>query len=511
MAGTVLLLKTKVNMISPVRAATLVLLVSASSASAQLTPTPREHTLHDGRDEVRISRLDAHTLAWNGVEVGFDEHALLWLRPGTSLDEDALEISLVSTPSPTLNLHRVRGRLGEDGLDVALRLQGLRGVRGAIPDVRIPHTLQDIDVPPDDPRYPGQWFYDRIGIEAAWALEDGKEDVVVVVVDNGCDPDHPDLDLLPGRDVRDEDDDPRHEDDQPSNEHGTACAALVAADTDNGEGVAGTCPECSLRCVRLLGEGIGTPLSADVAAYEFVLEVDADVVSSSWGFSDPIAVPGPLREILETLADEGRGGLGTVVVFAAGNDNRNIGAAELQAVRGVISVGATNFFDETTAFSNFGDAVDLVAPTGTITADISGADGADPGDYTDLFGGTSSSAPIVSGVAALILSADPELSAAEVEALMRDTAAQSFFADPDDEGHDAYYGFGLVQPEAALRSLRGEVDAGPVDAGSSDGGVVAADAGVTTGTDDGCGCGAAGHPPTLGPLLLLALLWLRRK
>lgn len=446
---------------------------------------PGSLAVHDGARLVPVIRIDDETLTWDGFRAGFDRHALLWLDdPEDTALLDHLDVEAVSWPSKTLGLVRVRGRPNEDGLDVATRLRDRvgRGLRGALPDLRIPHRAADIGIPPDDPRYPAQWFFERIGLEAAWALETGSEEVTIVVVDNGCDAEHPDLaaKLDPGRDVVDDDDDPSFEPGARGNEHGTACAGLIGAATDNGVGIAGACPTCRVRCVRLLTDDPGgTPLSADVAAFQFALDVGADVVSNSWGFVDPIPVPGPLKAILEELIQTGRDGAGAVVVFAAGNDNRTLGDDELPAVPGILTVGATNNFDEATPFSNRGRAVDVVAPTGTLTTDVSGEDGQSEGDYTEFFGGTSSACPVVAGIVGLLLSADPSVSANDVRGLLARTAQQSFFATPGADGHDALYGYGIVRPERALRQLLGLAPP-PIDAGVDDAG----DGGRDLGPDD---------------------------
>lgn len=474
------------------------------SVLAQTSPTdsPASETIFDGRRSIAIARIDDSHLRWDGVVVRYDEHVLLWLdSPATPLP-DGIEVA--SRTSPRLGLFRVRAA-GEDGLTLARRLAHLPGVRAAIPDIRIPHTFHQVAIPPNDPLYGGQWFYERLDMESAWELSTGSPDVNIVVVDNGCDLTHPDLvdHLDPGRDVLDEDDDPSFEPGVLSNEHGTACAGLVAASTDNGVGVAGACPECRLRCVRLLGED-DAPLSGDVAAFEFALEVEAEIVSNSWGFTEAITVPGPLEAIIERVVDEGRGGLGGLVVFAAGNDARVIGQNELGAVRGIINVGATNNFDEATSFSNSGLSLDIVSPTGSRTADIAGADGADPGDYTSSFGGTSSAAPIVSGVVGLMIAADPEVTGEEIRAALDETATQSLFATPDERGHDLLYGWGRMEPAKALRRIL------DIPEPSMDAGVATMDAGTTPPDEDDGGCAAGGHS-SVALLLLLGLIALRRR
>jgi subtilisin family serine protease len=381
-------------------------------------------------------------------------------------------------------------RLAEDGI-----VGGVRPVlREAFPDLFLAHRLASADapsIPPDDPRYPGQFFLEDLAIEDAWALGIGSADVSIAVVDNGCDLQHPDLagKLDPGHDVVDDDDDPSFGTGA-GNEHGTACAGLIAAFTDNGLDIAGVCPLCRASCTRMLADG-PVPLNADVRAFAHAFDDDVDVVANSWGFVDAIPVPQVLADAIVEVQQNGRGGRGAVVVFASGNDSREIGDDELLAVPGVLGVGAVNNLGELTQFSNRGRSVDVVAPTGTTTTDISGPGGADPGDVTARFGGTSSACPLVAGIAGLVLAAAPELTADEVNALLEATAQQSIFALPDADGHDLDYGFGIVRPAAALGRV--------VDAGD-DGG---------TGSDGGTGGCAQGASSVAAPGLLL--LWWRRR
>ncbi len=362
-------------------------------------------------------------------------------------------------PSRNLWLVESASAQSEDGLALAARLQRRvefgASVKQALPDLYFPRRAH---APANDPRFAGQWFLQRIGIEAAWDLQRGSADVTVVVIDNGCDLQHPDLvnKLDQGKDVIDGDDDPSYAPNANGNNHGTACAGLVGASTDNQLGVAGVCPNCRVRCVRLLPDdpmGL-VPISADADAFAFALSVNAAVTSNSWGFTEAIAVPEMLKDAIATVRRDGRGGLGMLVVFAAGNDDRELLDEELNAVPGVITVGAVNNFGEVAQFSNFGKSVAVVAPLGTLTTDISGADGSDPGDYTSLFGGTSSACPLVAGLFGLMVSAAPTKTAAELEQVLLDTAVQSIFATPDPMGHDLYYGYGEIDAHAALTVLQ---------------------------------------------------------
>jgi subtilisin family serine protease len=364
---------------------------------------------------------------------------------------------------PRAGLWYAEGAAVEDALDVAQRMaQHPRVAEGAWevwPDLWLPRARAEFQVPPNDPRYGGQWYFERVAMEDAWKLSAGAEEITIAIVDTGCELTHPDLTgkWVGGWDALDNDDDPSAPLVGPGANHGTACAGVASANTQNGEGIAGTCPLCTLSCVRLLGTGETlVPVSADALAFEKALEAKASVISNSWGFLEAIPAPLALRTAIEVAVNEGRDGLGAVVVFAVGNDDRTLADYEVVAVDGVIGVGATTNFDELTSFTNVGPSVDLVAPTATLTCDLSGAAGEDPGDYTGLFGGTSSACPLVAGVAGLLLAKVPNATAVDVARALVETAKQSPYATPDDSGHDLGYGYGLVQPAAALRWLSEE-------------------------------------------------------
>jgi subtilisin family serine protease len=428
--------------------------------------------------------------------------AIAELEPGADAALAEAGVRRVRPLMESAGLWLVEGAEGSDGLDVAARLGRARGrgVREVFPDLYLRLTPAGGPYTPNDPRFPGQWYFESLRMAEAWGLSQGDPGTTIVVNDTGCDPGHPDLaaKMDPGLDVVDGDDDPSPLAGALAEPHGTECAGLVAAATDNGEGIAGGCPACRLRCVRLLAD-VETPLSATVDAFNFALEVDAAVVSNSWNFTEAIPVPKVVEDAINNVFDHGRGGRGALVIFAAGNDDRQIGDDELQAVRGVFAVGAINHLDEQTSFTNYGNALDVVAPTGTLTTDISGADGDDPGNYTSLFGGTSSACPVAAGAAALLASAAPDRTSAELYDVMTRTARAAPYAQPDGNGHDPIYGYGILDPVPALQEVLGLAEPAPA---------------AEEAEDAGCACRAGGAAPggvgALGAALYAAALGLLR-
>jgi len=451
---------------------------------------------YEGRAEPISAHVDATVVVKLATTV-----AAPW-PVGTSLAELGIELRRPLMPSAGIWL--VADTTGADGLAAAQRLNSKRarraGIVQAVPNLYLHLEWQGEPFTPNDPRFGGQWFFDNLNMTEAWGLERGSADVSIVIVDSGCDLDHPDLasKLEPGRDVVDDDDDPSYGPGEMGAAHGTACAGLAAAATNNGEGIAGACPDCRLRCVRLLTDH-AVPLSATIAVYEFALQVDAAVVSNSWGYVDSVPVPQLLAEAINNLFNHGRMGKGALVLFASGNDDREINDDEIQALASVLAIGAINYFDEQTPFTNWGNTLDLVAPTGTLTTDIVGLEGDDPSDYTTLFGGTSSACPVVAGIAGLAVSAAPERTAAELYDVLIETARPAPYAQPDGEGHDPVYGYGIIEPVAALQELLGisageqQPDAGPLsDAAAGGSGAAAAGTGGSTRSQAGIELGGGG-------------------
>ena len=284
--------------------------------------------------------------------------------------------------------------------------------------------------------------------------------------------------------------------------HGTAVAGVMVATADNDVGIRGLCPACTLIPIRTLG-GSGTSLSVIVAAFEHAIAQDASVINNSWGYGGRTSAPAPLAAVIARAYTEPRGGLGAVVVFAAGNDNRMIGDEEVCALPTVICVSAVDNYGYPTSYTNFGAAVDVAAPSATVS--ISPVD-----EYTTDFGGTSAAAPVVSGLAAWILAAAPDYSAAEVTELLITTAAESPYVTHGDDGHHDTYGHGIIDPPAILALLQ---NPGTTDSVPDSGAPPDAEEPVS---DDGSpksqsGCGTSSSSPTSTIWLVAALVCIVRR
>jgi hypothetical protein len=329
---------------------------------------------------------------------------------------------------------------------------------------------------PNDTAYLNQWHLYNYGqfsgstsdsdIDAplAWDYEQGSSETVIAVLDEGVDMSHEDLDdkLVSPYDAIGDDFWP-----QPSGDdaHGTAVAGIAAAETDNSQGGAGVCPNCSLMPIRIAyQDSIGNWVTSDAVianAIDWAWQNGADVLNNSWGGGSPSTL---IDNAFSRAVSDGRGGLGSVLVVATGNyDNSSVQyPANLSYV---IAVGASNWCDERKDNvnnacnggadedhwgSNFGPALDVVAPGHDIyTTDISGSAGYASGDYAAGFNGTSAAAPVVSGVMGLILASYPDISYTIAQDILEDTTD-----DLGTAGWDQFTGWGRANAYQAVRLNR---------------------------------------------------------
>jgi subtilisin family serine protease len=368
----------------------------------------------------------------------------------------------------------------ENPLKIAAKLQERKEIKTAEPDLSFQISLKYV---PADSLYREQWHLnnrgDKIGLvagadvkaEQAWEYTRGSRDIVVCVMDDGFDLGHPDF-TAPGkivepRDFGQEDFDPNPV--MVDDNHGTACAGVAIAE-ENGTGVVGLAPRCAFMPVRTSG-WISDP--AIKTLFQYAIDHHADVISCSWSagaWNFPLSTL--MNAIIHKAATQGRrNGKGCVILFAAGNEDRPLDGVKdgTISVQGfalhpdVIAVAASNSQDKRSSYSNFGPEISICAPSngspgrGIVTTDRRGTNGYSANDYTFTFGGTSSATPLTAGLAALTLSANPELTSAEVKQIIMDTADKI-----DQEGgqyvngHSPWYGHGRINAHQAVALATGD-------------------------------------------------------
>jgi thermitase len=286
---------------------------------------------------------------------------------------------------------------------------------------------------PNDPQFESQWALNNVGqnggkehadIDAlkAWAKTQGSEDVVVAVLDSGVDYTHKDLvanmwmrpenlpqytddELGTVNDLQGFDADANAPDPMDDNGHGTHCAGIIGAEGDNDEGIAGINWHVQIMPLKFLGRGgFGTTKNA-IEAINYAIDrkqkgVNVRVINASWGSTQYSKA---LEDAIRAAGEQG-----ILFVAAAGNNGTdNDKRAHYPSnynLPNVISVAALDRSDALASFSNFGiKTVHVAAPGRDIRSTWLND------EYRDA-SGTSMAAPQVSGVAALILAAEPKLS-----------------------------------------------------------------------------------------------------
>jgi proprotein convertase subtilisin/kexin type 2 len=265
-------------------------------------------------------------------------------------------------------------------------------------------------------------------------------------------------------------------------EHGTAVAGLVLARDGNAAGGAGVAPRASL----VAFDALASSLDVDVAD---ALNRDADlnaIYQNSWGSPDNGALH-PAESVFEQAIDRGvdtgRAGRGSVFVFAGGNggcygrsgpatclvDDSNYDGYVNH--RGVIAVCAVDDRGRRPSYGEPGANLTVCAPSSGASSAVTTT--ALRGAYRSDFSGTSASTPMVSGVVALMLAANPNLSWRDVRLILAKTARRNDPTDPDwiaAPGLPAFnhkYGFGVVDAVAAVAAARNPSSVGGAVGGSS--------------------------------------------
>ncbi len=276
--------------------------------------------------------------------------------------------------------------------------------------------------------------------EAAWDLSLGSSNIIIGMVDDAVLLDHQDLapiiwtnagetpgngvdddgngyvDDIQGWDAADGDNDPN-----PLNptdtyfSHGTHCAGIAAAATDNGIGIASPGFGVQLMAIKI-GNDADSGLNNAMGGVEYAIASGAHVISMSWGGGGESAAE---QEVFDLAYEQG-----IVCIAAAGNDNTD-NPMYPASYNHIINVGASDSGDIKADFSNYGTTIDIMAPGVQIWSSVAGS--TDAYAYND---GTSMACPFVSGAAALMLSFDPTATPDRIEQCLKETADDIYPLNP---------------------------------------------------------------------------------
>jgi len=239
--------------------------------------------------------------------------------------------------------------------------------------------------------------------------------------------------------------------DRNSYSHGTAVTGVLAA-RQNVAGTIGVAPECDLLFIGGNSSYFYSDASL-IKAFNYAKNWGAKVINCSWGTYD---VSSTLESVLKNLYEDG-----ITVVFAVGNDGKNLDdmkTTDESELPWVIGVSRSNEFGLLSAGSDYGSKIDVMAPGDRILApDLMGSEGSNnhDGNANDNYGyraGASFSAPIVSGIAALMLAVNPSLTPFEIRQIITQTAKKTGDASLyDANGFSLRHAYGLIDAGVAIK------------------------------------------------------------
>lgn len=370
---------------------------------------------------------------------------------------DTLEIFTIQAEEVS-QLYSVEFADDVDPFEVATSLSEDPSVEFAEPNFIAGITGRPVALPnqlePNDPFYSQhQWNLPAIQMPAAWDITTG-EGVIVAIIDTGVAFDAPDLagtNRLTGYDFVNNDADPTDD-----NGHGTHVAGTVAQTTNNGIGVAGVAYDATIMPIKALGASGNGSYADIIKAIIYAVDQGADVINMSLAGRTGTQA---LEDAVQYAYDHG-----VVVVAATGNDGQSAVYYPAGYDQYVIAVGAVRVDNTLTDYSNFGSALDLVAPGGDVGIDQNNdgfGDGvlqqtfksSGSGFSYRFFEGTSMASPHVAGVAALLISRERNALPDQIENYLTSSARSL--------GPANQYGAGLVQAADALALVTGDVQPQP--------------------------------------------------
>ncbi len=327
--------------------------------------------------------------------------------------------------------------------------------------------------------YPDQWALQRVGFDAspqsAWRLvKRDAQPVIVAIIDTGLDWNHRNIDpeklwRNPKEIADNGTDDDRNGyvddvigwdfmkgDSKPWDHdgHGTLVAGIIAGDWNDKAGMAGINPFARLMILKALNNFGHSRASYIAEAITYAADHGARVINLSVGGKE-------ISEVEQAAIDYAYG-KGAVIVVAAGNEGVDVGRYGVTGSDKVLTVATTDFNDQRAVFSNWGKVsvaapgLDILSARARRTDTMLGIQGVKYEAGAAFVGedkrhyrasGTSFSAPIVSGLASLMMANDPTLTNRQVMAIIKSTAR-----DTGTPGVDQYTGYGIVNAVAALKA-----------------------------------------------------------
>jgi len=304
------------------------------------------------------------------------------------------------------------------------------------------------------------------------AIDEGYtgKGIKVAVIDSSFELNHPDLRFSDSYNIfrKNRDISP----DTTADFHGTAVAGVIAANRNNNYGIMGVAPDAYLIGLNGLFEIEDTDYFSEsyIEMFYSALDKGVDIINCSWGTID--VLDEAIEDVLQEVAEDGRDGKGTFIVFSTGNEG-TMKLGKEAALPFVISVGSIESNGKRSGFSTYGKKLDLVAPSNFVSLDLVGKNGFEDGEK-GFVTGTSFSAPVVSGCIALILEANPDLSRGQVLDIIYSTTKKvgdgnftdgsfsyeyRYKLDEDDPYNIKYpkdenVGYGLIDVKAAIKKAK---------------------------------------------------------
>jgi len=359
------------------------------------------------KKNISRSSNNNYTISQNDENVSITDSIIFKIHKSTKLDfiTHKYNLSMINQIQDNVYIAHTN-KNPEDTINIANKLYQDKLTIYAHPNFNINIKSYGLN-----PLMPYATYLSNMNINILWEYSKG-ENVKIGIIDDNVDTLHPDL-----KDSHIS----SYINQRPTKRtyHGTHCIGIISA-LDNDIGSVGIAPESKYYVANF-----AKTASEFIKSVYFFLDKDVAVVNNSWGTSTKLDA---LDDALETLAKQGRGGKGTVLVFAAGNSSYDLdkNKTDLSELPFVLGVGAIGEFNQKTGYSNYGKNIDIYAyggeSAGVVTTDEQGRDGYVSGDYRFSFHGTSASAPVVSGVVALMMGVDSDLLASRAIEIIKQTA-----------------------------------------------------------------------------------------